>query len=154
MFWVYSICSRYQKCLYDSSGLLSSGICMNREEFLKREQEVRQAVREYPKDDMQEAYRKWKGVRGEKPTLLQSADESIKAIKMEIKQSATKPCTQAGCSGTMELEAVCGGCVEGRLGYKCKWTCSTCAHRELSKKDFYETLQEVVSEGNTGIQSA
>lgn len=91
---------------------------------------------------MGEAYRRWKVARGEQPApLLSTADTTLKDVKQFLREGAKKPCTQEGCDGTMELESVCSGCVEGRLGYKSKWTCIVCLHRELSKKDYLEWLK-------------
>ena len=117
---------------------------MTPEEFVQREQEIQQATKEYPGVEMGEAYRRWKEVRGERPaSMLSTGDKSVEAAKQVLREGAKKPCTQEGCDGTMELEAICAGCVEGRQGYKSKWTCTKCLHRELSKKDFLEWLKQL-----------
>jgi hypothetical protein len=118
---------------------------MTPDEFLKREEEVRQAIIAYPQDEMGEAYKRWQIARGEVAITLQSADETIAKAKQEVLRKAHKPCTQPGCSGIMELEGICSGCVEGKKGYKSKWTCEVCLHRELSKEDFWELLQRLNS---------
>ena len=94
---------------------------------------------------MAQAYHKWREARGEKATKLQTSDKSIATVKAVLKESAKKPCTQLGCSGTMELESICGGCVEGKKGFKSKWTCSECLHRELSTKEYMTWLTELSS---------
>jgi len=118
---------------------------MTPEEYIKREQEIRDAIRTYPGVEMGEAYRRWKEVRGEKATMLQTGDKTIEAIKGVLKEAAKKPCTQDDCKGMMVLESICGGCVEGRKGYKSKWVCEECLHRELSKKDYMEWLKDLSS---------
>lgn len=118
---------------------------MNPKEFIEREQEIGQAQETFPGIEIGEAYRKWKKARGEVAVYLNTGDKSIEVSKAALKETAKKPCAQEGCSGTMELEAVCGGCVEGRLGFKSKWICDACLHRELSKKDFLEWLRELSS---------
>ena len=116
---------------------------MTPEEYIKREQEVREAVKAYPGREMGEAYRLWKAIRGEEVTMLSTGDKSIEAAKQVLKESAKKPCTQSECGGEMILESVCNGCVEGKAGYLSKWTCSKCLYRELSKKGFLEWLREL-----------
>lgn len=116
---------------------------MTPEEYVKREEEIQEAVKAYPGREMGEAYRLWKAIRGEKAIMLQSGDKRIEAAKQVLKENAKKPCTQAGCDGEMTLESVCSGCVEGKAGYKSKFTCSKCLYRELLKKDYLEILREL-----------
>lgn len=119
---------------------------MDAQIFLTREQEVARAIKEFPELEMGEAYARWKRIRGEEPALrLNTADKTLKETKKDILKTAQRPCTQPRCKGTMFLESICGGCVEGRAGYKSKWTCDNpeCLHRELSKREFMEWLQEL-----------
>lgn len=121
-------------------------VTMTKEEFMQRQIEIQTATKLYPGLEIGEAYTKWKEARGEKATWLRTDDPTIEESKTALKESAKKPCTQAGCGGTMTLEAVCGSCVEGRRGYLSKWTCEECLHRELSKKGYLEWLQELSNE--------
>ena len=117
---------------------------MTPQDFIQREQEIQQATREYPGVEMGEAYRRWKEVRGEQPApMLSTGDASVEVAKQFLREGAKKPCTQEGCDGTMELEAICTGCVEGRLGYRSKYTCDKCLHRELMKEDYLEILKRL-----------
>lgn len=116
---------------------------MTPEEYIKREAEIQEAVKTYPRLEMGEAYRTWKELRGESATMLTTGDKTVEYAKASLKEAAKKPCTVGGCDGEMILEAVCGGCVEGRAGFKSKWTCSKCLYRELSKKEFMEWLKEL-----------
>ena len=117
---------------------------MTPEEYIKRSQEIQEAIKAYPEErNMSIAYRLWKEARGEKATMLSTGDKSVEAARQVLKESAKKPCTQAGCDGEMILESVCNGCVEGKAGFKSKWTCSKCLFRELSKKDYLECLREL-----------
>lgn len=118
---------------------------MTPEEFTKREMEISQAVKEFPVLEIGEAYRKWKENREETASFLNTGDPTIEIAKKLLREGAKKPCTQEGCSGTMELEPICAGCVEGRLGWKTKWTCDVCLFREFSKKDYMEWLSEFSS---------
>ena len=118
---------------------------MTAEEYLKREIEINAAMKNYPQMEVGEAYRKWKEGRGEKAESLSTKDKTIDVAKEVIREAAKKPCTQAGCTGEMFLESVCGGCVEGRAGFKSKWTCEICLYRELSKKEHLEWLRELAS---------
>lgn len=109
-----------------------------------REMEVQEAKNEFPELEIGEAYRRWKKIRGQNAVLLQTSDETIEKTKDILKrETGRKPCTQNDCDGTMELEGICGGCVEGRLGWKSKWICEKCLHRELSKKEYFEYLKEL-----------
>ncbi len=116
---------------------------MTPDEYLIRADEVRQAGRENPGMEIGEAYTRWKAARGEVAVMLQSSDPTIENARKGILETAKKPCTQAECLGIMELEVVCSSCVEGKKGYKSKWTCQECMHRELSKKDVMEWLKEL-----------
>ena len=116
---------------------------MTPEEYIKREQEIQEAVKANPGLEMGEAYRQWKKVRGENAIMLVTGDKSVETAKKVLKEAAKKACTQDGCDGEMTLESVCGGCVEGKAGYKSKWTCRNCLYRELSKRDFLEWLKEL-----------
>ena len=102
-----------------------------------RENEIRLAGAAYPGLEMGAAYKKWKEARGESAEMLLSADAAT--LKKEIYAVAARlqerPCTREGCTGTQRLETVCSGCIEGQAGYKTKWTCKTCMHRDLSKED-------------------
>ena len=118
---------------------------MTPHEYAVRTQEVRDAVKTYPGVEIGEAYRRWKEVRGEVATILQTSDESIQRARKGLTEAAKKPCTKEGCVGTMILETICSGCVEGRKGYKTKWICQECLHRELSKKDYLGWLVELSS---------
>ena len=117
---------------------------MTPEEYIKREQEIQEAIKAYPEErNISVAYRMWKKVRGEDAIQLNTGDKSVEAAKQVLKEAAKKPCTQVGCDGEMTLESICGGCVEGKAGFKSKWTCSKCLFRELSKKDYLECLREL-----------
>lgn len=119
---------------------------MTPQEFLQREEEVQAAHRTYPDMEMGEAYMKWKIERGEESVFLNTWDTSVEDAKRILREGAKRPCTQGDCKGTMELETICAGCVEGRKGYKTKWTCAECLHRELSKKDYWEWLKDLTSQ--------
>jgi hypothetical protein len=123
--------------------LSSRANIMTSEEFANREWEVQQAIEAYPQDEMSESYRRWKETRGEEPTSLHTNDPTIVIAKQVIQQQAWRPCEK--CGGRAVLEAVCGGCVEGRKGFKSKFTCEACLHRELSKKEYTEWLKDLTS---------
>jgi len=110
-------------------------------EYASREVEVQEAIRTNPGMEMGEAYRRWKEARGETATMLTTAMDL--PSKEDLNHHLDLPCTKEGCGGIMVLEGVCGGCVEGRAGYKSKWTCPKCLHRELSKKGLYEWAREL-----------
>lgn len=114
---------------------------MTPQEFLQHEEEVRQATKEFPGMEMNAAYKKWKNARGEEPTYLNTWDKSIERAKQMIRESAWKPCEK--CGGKAILESICGGCVEGRKGYKSKFTCEDCLHRELSKEEYTWWLKQL-----------
>ena len=119
---------------------------MNAYDYIIREREIQQAVEEYPGKELMEAYTMWKTARGQKATWLSTGDPSIDHSRMALKEASKKPCIQQGCNGMMVLEAICGSCVEGRKGYKSKWVCEECLHRELSKKGYLDWLQELSNE--------
>ncbi len=116
---------------------------MTPEEYIKREQEILQAQQDFPNLEMGEAYRRWKAERGEEATMLNSGDKTVAESKRLLKEAAKKPCTVEGCDGEMILEVVCSGCVEGKAGFRSKWTCEKCLYRELSKKEFMDWLKEL-----------
>ena len=102
-----------------------------------RESEVRRAAAAYPGMELGKAYRTWKNARGEKaepPIPAETAAAHMSRLET-MRRLRERPCTQKGCDGTQKLESVCAGCVEGQAGYKTKWTCATCMHRDLSKED-------------------
>lgn len=111
--------------------------------FLQREEEIRKALKEFPGMEMGAAYTKWKEARGEVATFLSTGDKTLEEAKQTIRESAWKTCEK--CGGKAILESVCSGCVEGKKGYKSKWTCEECLHRELSTKEFMECLKELSS---------
>jgi hypothetical protein len=118
---------------------------MTAEEFITREQEIREAMAAFPDTEMGEAYKRWCEMRGKKPTMLSTTDPTMKAVRTAILQTFRRPCPQSGCDGEQVLEGVCEGCIEGKAGYRSKWTCEKCMHRELSKKiylDWYNELKE------------
>ena len=112
-----------------------------------RELEIRQAVAASPGLEIGAAYKKWKELRGEPAEMLLSADGDPlkKAMQDLTDQLRDRPCTKTGCTGTQRLEAVCAGCIEGQAGYKTKWTCRTCLHRDLSKETIDEWMLKLSS---------
>lgn len=99
--------------------------------------EIRRAVEAYPGMELRAAYNKWKADRGEEVTPFTTrVDTTVHAaaarLEMHLRE---RVCTQPGCKGVQILEPVCSSCVEGKAGYRTKWTCSTCLHRELSKEE-------------------
>lgn len=116
---------------------------MTPQEYLAREQEILEAKKVYPGVEIGEAYRRWKEAKGEVATMLQTSDESVELARKGLIASAWKPCEK--CGGKAILESVCGGCVEGKKGYRSKFTCEICLHRELLKKDYLEVLKELNS---------
>ena len=116
---------------------------MTPEEYLKREQEVREAHSIFPELEIGEAYRKYKEAKGEQATMLQSNDPTLKEAKERVLKTFRKKCTQNGCPGTMLLEGICDGCIEGKKGFRSKWTCEECLHRELSKMTYAEWYDEL-----------
>lgn len=120
---------------------------MDQASLQRHQAEVRLAVATFPGMEIGEAYRKWKEARGEKPELVFKArlagDPGVTGDMLrKIKE---RPCTREGCTGVQILEGVCTGCVEGRAGYRTKWTCNICMHRELSKEDFMTWIKRLSS---------
>jgi len=103
-----------------------------------RANEIRQATGAYPEMEIGAAYKKWKETKGEMSTRLNTrGSHNVKEGGIQLaKELSKRPCTKEGCAGVQHLEAVCTGCIEGQAGYKTKWTCDVCMHRELSKEDF------------------
>ena len=112
-----------------------------------RAREIRQATAASPGMEIGAAYKKWKAARGESAEMLLSADQS--SLKKEMQDLTARlrdrPCTRPGCDGTQRLESVCSGCIEGQAGYRTKWTCKTCMHRDLSKETVDEWLIKLSS---------
>jgi hypothetical protein len=106
----------------------------------RRQLEIREAMKAHPGMEIGAAYKKWKAARGETPSMLSTGQDrnKEKAIASATRFIKERPCTRPGCTGIQTLEGVCRGCIEGQAGYKTKWTCTTCMHRDLSK----ETLEE------------
>ena len=103
----------------------------------RRTLEIRQAAAASPGMEIGAAYKKWKKALGESAEMLNTSQDQAKTKETlaTIYKLRTRPCTREGCDGTQHLESVCGGCIEGKAGYKTKWTCDTCMTRELSKED-------------------
>jgi hypothetical protein len=116
---------------------------MTPKDFIKREQEVREAASIFPELEIGEAYRRYKEAKGESASMLQTGDPDLEAAKHAVLQVFHRPCTQEGCSGVQLLEGVCEGCVEGKKGYKSKWTCEECMYRELSKRPYLDWYGEL-----------
>ena len=112
-----------------------------------RDAEIRESVRENPGMEIGSAYKKWLTSRGRSPDLLLSGE--INTLKKEVEEQTRRlrerPCTREGCDGTQYLESVCAGCIEGQAGYKSKWTCKKCLHRDLSKEDLNQWLTKLSS---------
>jgi hypothetical protein len=120
--------------------MLPGKVFMTPDEYVKRAQEIREAVSIYPELEVGEAYRLYKEAKGESAELLSTGDETIEMARQVVLNKVKKPCTQPGCFGSMLLEGVCEGCVEGKKGFKSKWTCEECLHRELLKIDYLEVV--------------
>ena len=118
---------------------------MTPEEFIIRDQEIKKAIAQYPDLEMGLAYKRWKEERGEKPTMLSTGDLSQTVASRTFRESGWKKCIK--CGGKAFIESVCGGCVEGRKGYKSKYTCEDCLHRELSTQEYSEALLELINHG-------
>ena len=112
-----------------------------------RELEIHQAVTAFPEMEIGAAYKKWKTARGETAEMLLSADQASRKKEMQdlTARLRERPCTRGGCEGTQRLESVCSGCIEGQAGYKTKWTCRACMHRDLSKETVDEWLIKLSS---------
>jgi len=119
---------------------------MTSDEFVKREQEIREAHSIFPDLEIGEAYRKYKEAKGEEATMLSTGDPTLDMAKRAVLQVFRRPCNQPGCSGTQVLEGVCEGCIEGKAGFKSKWTCETCMYRELSKRLYLDWYEELTKE--------
>ena len=115
--------------------------------FRARDAEIRESVRESPGMEISAAYKKWLAAQGRSPDRMLSGE--FNALKKEVEDLTRllreRPCTKEGCDGTQYLEGVCAGCIEGQAGYKTKWTCRTCLHRDLSKEDLNEWLTRLSS---------
>ena len=116
---------------------------MKTEDFVKREQEVREAHSIFPDLEIGEAYRKYKEAKGEEAIMLSTNDPELEKAKQAVLQVFRRPCTQPGCQGSQVLEGVCEGCIEGKAGYRSKWTCEVCMYRELSKKEYLDWYNEL-----------
>ncbi|TSA45881.1 hypothetical protein D4R52_01640 [bacterium] len=112
-----------------------------------REIEIEQARAASPGMELGAAFKKWKDARAEPAEMLLSSEltPDKKAIKALTDRLLNRPCSRDCCAGTQRLEAVCSGCIEGRAGYKSKWTCSTCMHRDLAKESINEWLIKLSS---------
>ena len=112
-----------------------------------RDNEIRLAGAAYPELEMGTAYKKWKEARGETAEMLLSADGGPlkKAMQDLAARLRERPCTAKGCNGSQHLEAICSGCIEGQAGYKTKWTCRKCLHRDLSKETIGEWMLKLSS---------
>lgn len=119
---------------------------MKLEDFVNREKEIQVAVGLYPEMEVTAAYRLYKEAKGEQVTLLSTSDKSLNKLREVVMKAQRRPCTQPGCPGQQLLEGVCEGCVEGKKGYKSKWTCEECLYRELSKTPYMEILQSLTKE--------
>ena len=112
-----------------------------------RNTEIQKAVIAFPGVEIGAAYKKWKTARGETAEMLLSADGG--PLKKAMQDLATRlrerPCTAEGCDGSQHLEAICSGCIEGQAGYKTKWTCRKCLHRDLSKETVDEWMLKLSS---------
>ena len=115
--------------------------------FRSRDAEIREAARASPGMEIGAAYKKWLAARDRSPDQMLS--DEFNTLKKEVEDLTRllreRPCTKAGCAGTQYLEGVCAGCIEGQAGYKTKWTCRTCLHRDLSKEDLNQWLTRLSS---------
>jgi len=112
-----------------------------------RDAEIREAVRESPGMEIGAAYKKWLTARGRTPDRMLSGEVNDLKAEVEEKTRALRerPCTKESCDGIQYLESVCSGCIEGQAGYKSKWTCRKCLHRDLSREDLNEWLTRLSS---------
>lgn len=120
---------------------------MTPEDFIKREQEIREAQSIFPDLEIGEAYRKYKEAKGETATMLSTGDPSLEEAKKMVLKTFRRPCNQPGCAGEQVLQGVCEGCVAGKKGFKSVWECEECLAREYSKKTYLEWYQELTKEG-------
>ena len=109
--------------------------------------EIRAAVAASPGLEIGAAYKKWKAHRGEPVEMLLSdaAEPLRRAVQDLAARLRERPCSKAGCGGSQYLEVICSGCIEGRAGYKTKWTCRKCLHRDLSKESMEEWMLKLSS---------
>ena len=107
-----------------------------------RNLEIRLAAAASPGMEIGAAYKKWKAHRGEPVEMLLSdaAEPLRQAVQDLAARLRERPCSKAGCGGSQRLESVCNGCIEGQAGYRTKWTCKKCMHRDLSKESIEEWL--------------
>lgn len=115
--------------------------------YVRRNADISQARAKYPGMEIGAAYRKLLAARGDAvpDQLPQHTGRERQAILTEINRLRRRPCNRPGCTGTQFLESVCTGCVEGQAGYRSKWTCTACMHRELSKEDLNQWLTRLSS---------
>jgi hypothetical protein len=119
---------------------------MTPKEFVKREQEIIEAQKEYPGIEVGEAYRRFKADKGENAVSLNTDDLSLIKSKEVLKDSLERPCDNPkGCDGTQVLESVCSECTEGKAGFKSKWICTKCLFTDLSKREYMDWLDEFAS---------
>lgn len=109
--------------------------------------EVLHATRLYPDMEISAAYRKYKESLGEIPVVLYASRTSplAPALKAVAARLSVRPCSRPGCRGSQYLESICSGCIEGQAGYKTKWTCRLCLHRDLSKEDLDQWIIKLSS---------
>jgi len=113
----------------------------------KRSLEIRQAAATYPGLELGLAYKKWKEAKGETAVMLRTSQNMTKQNEITAARNKlrSRPCTRQGCNGFQFLESVCRGCIEGKAGYKSKWTCDTCMTRDLSREDINEWILKLSS---------
>lgn len=111
------------------------------DDIFKRRKEIRESMKKFPSLTPDQAYRKWKEERGEKPLLISPLEELLVVRKETSKNSLL--CTK--CGSKVIVEKVCGSCVEHKVGYRSKMKCLQCKHTELSRKDVVEWLMELYS---------
>ena len=126
---------------------MENNILKNIHAVATRNMEIRQAAAASPGMEIGAAYNKWKTARGESAEMLLSADAGSQNREMRdlMQRLQERPCTQTGCGGSQRLEPICAGCIEGQAGYKTKWTCRTCLHRDLSKESLDEWILKLSS---------
>lgn len=118
---------------------------MTTTEFIVREYNVQKAAEKYPGMEMGAAFEKYMTEQGKKITYISTDDKTIQNSMREAVEKLKRPCRQEGCPGVEHLEGICNSCIEGRKGYRSKWICDECLHRELSKKEVLEWLVELSS---------
>lgn len=113
--------------------------------IINRNSEIAQARAKYPGMEIGQAYAKWKKDQGETATMLntEEREKTNNEIRDTLQKLRERPCTKPGCDGTQILEGVCAGCIEGQAGYKSKWTCNKCLHRDLSREDMNTWLNKL-----------